>query len=751
MFKYPSISRNLTLGLGLAILLVGFSSMGIYYSVQMDMGKKRLEKLRKEYSEVIGNALRFSLWNMSAESVTLTSSAYSRNELIVFLSVKSSVGTSMFLYENSGLVQTAQKFTANIVYEGIFVGTIELALTDYFIKEQNRKVLISGISMILLSFFCLILMTSFLLRRFLKDPVTHLRRISSEYSNGNYDIDISSPKYVEFRDLIQALTDMGKRIQSQIARRKQAEEQLKEHRDQLEEKVVQRTTELKINQQRMEAILKASPVGIGLVVNRRLNWANDTMYQMVGYGEDSLLGQESHVLYKDYSEYERVGKILYSSIIKKGYGSIDTQWVRKDGTVFDCNIRSCILENDDSSIKHIVAVSDISEGKLLEEKLQRAEKMEAVGALAGGVAHDLNNILSGIVSYPELLLMNTPPDSPLRKPLMTIQRSGEKAVNIVQDLLTMARRGVSVNEVVSLNQIISEQLDSPEMAKLVSFHPGVKITSDFTNDLLNVNGSPTHLSKSIMNLLSNGAESMPDGGEMSISTSNIYLDTVVKGYEQIAEGDYVKIVVSDTGIGISEEDIIKIFDPFYTKKSMGRSGTGLGMAVVWGTIKDHNGYIDIDSTEGVGTVLTMYLPVTRRELKDKAVEVSLDEYRGHGESILVIDDVEEQREIATSMLENLGYQVYSVPSGEEAVEYLRENSVNLIVLDMIMDPGVDGLDTYKQILEIHPQQKAVIASGFSRTERVNEMKKLGAGRYIKKPYTLRNIGAAVKKELQSKR
>ena len=180
---------------------------------------------------------------------------------------------------------------------------------------------------------------------------------------------------------------------------------------------------------------------------------------------------------------------------------------------------------------------------------------------------------------------------------------------------------------------------------------------------------------------------------------------------------------------------------------MGKSGTGLGMSVVWGTVKDHNGYIDIQSTEGKGTTIILYFPVTRKELIKDASTSPVEGLMGSGETVLVVDDVEMQRDIASSMLSRLGYTVTTVSSGEEAVEYLKKVSVDLLLLDMIMAPGIDGLETYRRILEIHPDQKAFIASGFSETERVTEAQRLGAGAYIKKPFVLEQIGLAVRHEL----
>jgi CheY-like chemotaxis protein/nitrogen-specific signal transduction histidine kinase len=388
------------------------------------------------------------------------------------------------------------------------------------------------------------------------------------------------------------------------------------------------------------------------------------------------------------------------------------------------------------------------ERKRLVAQLHQAQKMEAIGTLAGGVAHDLNNVLSGLVSYPELILLDLPKDSPLRKPVLTIQKSGEKASAIVQDLLTLARRGVAISEVVNLNSIISEYLISPEYQNLKATYPGVEIDLNLAPNLLNILGSPIHLSKTAMNIITNAAEAMPKGGKIRISTANRYLDKPIRGYDTIEEGDYITLMVSDSGIGISPQDIDRVFEPFYTKKVMGRSGTGLGMAVVWGAVKDHKGYIDIQSAIGKGTKFTLYFPVTRRELIQDAQQKNIDSVMGNGERVLLVDDVEEQRVIASEMLNKLGYSVTTVASGEEAVDYMRSNAADLLVLDMIMDPGIDGLDTYKQILNLHPGQKAIIASGYSETDRVKEAQRLGAGAYVKKPYTIEKIGVAAHSELK---
>ena len=251
-----------------------------------------------------------------------------------------------------------------------------------------------------------------------------------------------------------------------------------------------------------------------------------------------------------------------------------------------------------------------------------------------------------------------------------------------------------------------------------------------------------------MNLVSNAAESISGEGEVTIRTESRYLDKAIRGYDEVKEGDYAVLTVSDTGMGIPSENIEKIFEPFYTKKTMGRSGTGLGLSIVWGTVKDHNGYIDVQTEVGEGTTFTLYFPVTREELIAQQQKVPIEQYMGKGESVLVVDDIAEQREIAFSLLTRLGYEVHSVSSGEEAVEYLNKgNKADILVLDMIMAPGIDGLETYQRVLEINPKQKAIIVSGFSETDRVREAQKLGAGAYVKKPYVMEKIGVAIRDEL----
>jgi CheY-like chemotaxis protein len=252
-----------------------------------------------------------------------------------------------------------------------------------------------------------------------------------------------------------------------------------------------------------------------------------------------------------------------------------------------------------------------------------------------------------------------------------------------------------------------------------------------------------------MNLIANAAEAQPAGGLIEISTESRFLDYPIRGYNTVNEGEYILLRVKDSGEGIDDEDLDHIFEPFYTKKIMGRSGTGLGLAVVWGTVQDHHGYIDVTSTKGDGTTFDLYFPLSRERVTEKSLGIDLASIKGNRETLLVVDDMESQRKIAAHLLGHLDYQVHTVDSGEAAVQFLEKNTVDLVILDMLMGIGMDGLETYREILKRHPRQKAIIASGFAETARVKEAQRLGAGAYIKKPYVIATLGRAIKEELRT--
>ena len=389
--------------------------------------------------------------------------------------------------------------------------------------------------------------------------------------------------------------------------------------------------------------------------------------------------------------------------------------------------------------------------KLKNQRLQR-QKMAAIANLAGGIAHGLNNILSGIVSYPDLLLMKLSPTSPLRKQVEIIKKCGENAASFVQELLTLSGKGLSSQQVININNFINEYLDSLEHKTQLIYHPLVEVRTALAPNLPDIFASREHLYEIIKNLISNAADAMPDGGMINITTQYCPGRTQERPDLVKPINDFIQLQVMDEGPGLSTQEKERIFEPFYIKNVMGRSGSGLGMAAVWGAVRDLNGVIDILNGPEKGTTFRILFPAatesaTNRTSSSKKYSDADEKPKGSGEKILVVDDLQSQREIVSNMLKILGYNVDTAASGEAAVRYVEKHPVGLLILDMKMEPGIDGLDTYKQIIEINPTQKAIICSGFSTSDRIRETQSLGAGECLIKPFLMGDLARAVRSEL----
>jgi PAS domain S-box-containing protein len=444
----------------------------------------------------------------------------------------------------------------------------------------------------------------------------------------------------------------------------------------------------------------------------------------------------------------------HDQVLRKGsYTSVTSHHhVRKDSTRVPVEISSSLVETGGWKLIMNI-VRDVSSRKALEQereetaaKLRRANRMEALGLMAGGVAHDLNNILSGIISYPELMMMKLPQDSPVRADLQKVMESGQRAAGVVADLLTVARGAATVKEIVCLNDLIRNYMTSPEFHELMSLYAEVDFVPRLAPDVRDILCSPIHMQKVLFNLVNNAAESINGAGQVEIRTC---MRSIGQDSDQgWLAGEYTVLSVRDTGSGISRHDLEHIFDPFYTTKKLGRSGTGLGLAVVWNTIKDHDGYITVDSDDRE-TEFTAFLPISDHEESCKKLNQndSLAGLHGKG-TILVVDDEQIQREIVEKILTCLGYEVTVVSSGEEAIPFLEKNTVDLVLLDMLMEPGINGRQTYEQIIATHPGQKAIVVSGYSESDDIKQLVKLGVLGLLKKPYTMEEIGQTVQKALQ---
>jgi len=386
----------------------------------------------------------------------------------------------------------------------------------------------------------------------------------------------------------------------------------------------------------------------------------------------------------------------------------------------------------------ITEMKEATEEKfLLEKKLEQSRKMEALGMLAGGVAHDLNNILAGIISYPELMLLRYGDQPELKKPLEAILEAGNRAAMIVADMLVIARSSASVMDPRDVHELIEEYLRSAEFVKIETLYPDIRVRTELAASQSIISCSTVHVKKCLMNLVTNGFEAIHGSGTVTISTC------AGKIHKDSQENDAIVLTIQDTGSGIRQEDAEHIFEPFYTKKMMGRSGTGLGLTVVWNTVQNHGGFVKVESSSsGTSFVLTFPVVTEYGGAADRSAKTS-NVLRGNGERILVVDDEPQLREIACQLFSALGYLPHAVESGESALAWLKEQYVDLVLLDMLMEPGMNGVETYEKIIRLHPGQKAVIASGFSESEDVKAGMRLGVGGFIRKPYSMEQLSQVV--------
>ena len=506
--------------------------------------------------------------------------------------------------------------------------------------------------------------------------------------------------------------------------------------------------ELEASEKRFKTLSEASREGIVIHDKGLLVEANQQFFDMFGYHKGELFGANILEMFFRGNAYFQV----IQKVQEGNFSTLETEARTNSGSSFPLEIRSNEIEFNGRQVT-VSTIRDITERKNaelekleLQENLAKASKLEALGLMAGSVAHDLNNILSGIVSYPEILLMDMDLSARHRKSIQGIQDAGKRAASVVSDLISIARDRATSKIVKNPNTIIIDHLSSLEHMDYIIRFPGISIKLECSDDLLNMRCSEMHIKKVLMNLLGNAMEALKDRGSIVVSTKNVHLEKSLLAYETIAKGDYVKIAISDNGAGISQTDIERIFEPFYSKKVMGRSGTGLGLAIVWSRIHDHDGFINVISGAS-GTTFEVYIPsTTETETTDNPVAL-LNTLKGDGEVILVVDDEMDQCLTASNLLKNLGYTPIQATKGEEAVEMCKNTSVDVVLLDMVMEQGISGSQIYEQMLHNNQCQKAIVVSGFAEEDEIAKIRNLGVSHFVKKPYTVNQLAIAVKQAL----
>lgn len=501
-----------------------------------------------------------------------------------------------------------------------------------------------------------------------------------------------------------------------------------------------------------QKLAEASWESIAFFTTNEITQVNHQFYTLFGIAESQLQ------TYKIFDFLPELALLLTPG--NEGAGQpasiLKSEAIHPNGTIFPVDLRIAPLA-DAYEAQWVVVIRDLTQFyrderalERLEKKLTNAQRMESIGLMAGSVAHDLNNLLSSMVTLPELLLLDMPEKAKYRRDIKKIKTAGKQAAAVVSDLLTITRGSTSNKKIYNLNTVVAEYKNSQEFSHLCTAYPNIVFDIDTSSRLNNSRLSTINVLKSIINLVRNGIEAITDRGAITLHTSKHYLKHPYCGYENIPPGEYSVLTVADTGVGIEEHHIKHIFKPFYTSKKTGSTaGTGLGLTIIQHTMRDHYGYIDI-RRGATGSIFELYFPVIAQQEPLIQEPTALTTMFGQGESILIVDDEEAQREIISSVLVRLGYQTTSVACGEQAVEYVKDHSVDLILLDMVMPRGMNGYQTLKEIRIINPLQKTVITSGqLNHPDRI-KTEELGVSRYLAKPVPLSLLAKSIQEEIQKK-
>ncbi|MBI1865278.1 MAG: PAS domain S-box protein [Nitrospirae bacterium] len=513
-------------------------------------------------------------------------------------------------------------------------------------------------------------------------------------------------------------------------------------RDLTERKKIEaeRDVMIAVVEQAVEPIIITNPDAAIVYVNRAFE-------KQTGYTREEVLGKRPSILQSgrhDRAFYER----MWGTLLKGEAWTGVLVNRRKDGTLYQEETVISPIRDADGRIANYVAIKlDVTRERELEAQLRQSQKMEAVGRLAGGVAHDFNNMLTVITGYSEFLLKRLSESDPIRSEISAIRQAGERAAGLTRQLLAFSRRQVLAPQVLSLNKVVSEM--EKMLGRLIG--EDVEIIMVLGRGLSNVKADPGQIEQVVMNLAVNARDAMPEGGKLTIETADVDLsEAYVREHVGVVPGRHVMLSVSDTGHGMDDETRSHIFEPFFTTKEVGK-GTGLGLATVYGIVKQSGGHVSVYSEPGRGTAFKIYLPRAEEEATPGQEVVPSEELRGT-ETVLLVEDEEGVRDLASRVLRENGYTVFEAENGQTALDVLdrHEGPVDLVLTDVVM-PGMNGFELTKRASVLRPGSDVLYMSGYTE-EMIGERGLLEADiPFLPKPFTPEALLRKVREVLASRR
>ena len=509
-------------------------------------------------------------------------------------------------------------------------------------------------------------------------------------------------------------------------------------------KRIQFEEDLKRSEERYRILIEKSPIAIYYSdFKGKLLYGNRKTEELIGYKSNELTGKSFRELkVLDPQDIGKAAKLLTLNSLGRATGPDLFTLNRKDGSHVTVEISTEVITIGKERVV-LGMVQDITERNRLEEQLLQAQKMESIGTLAGGIAHDFNNLLMGIQGNADLMLLNTDQNHLHRNRLQPIEKLVHSGADLTRQLLGFARKGKCKVKPININDLVDKTSDMfGRTKKEITVHTG------YDNAVWPVEVDQSQIEQVLLNIYINAWQAMPEGGEIKLETENVTFDKDDAMAHFVEPGAFVKISITDTGVGMDKKTQQRIFDPFFTTKEMGR-GTGLGMATAYGIIRNHGGIINVSSEEGKGTTFTIYLPASKQKVAED--ETTSAQVLNGTETILFVDDEHMVRDVGQQILETLGYNVVTASGGKEALETFRQdiNYIDMIILDMIM-PHMSGGETYDRMKAINPTIRVLLSSGFSKDGHAKEILNRGCNGFIQKPFNIMELSQKIREVLDSR-
>ena len=478
-------------------------------------------------------------------------------------------------------------------------------------------------------------------------------------------------------------------------------------------------------------------------IDGAIQYVNKAFTKITGYSREEAVGKRTNIL-KSGAHAEEFYKRLWDTILSGNVFKARFTNRRKDGTTyFEDETIAPVIDSNGKVVNFVEVGYDVTEQISLEDQLAQAQKLESIGLLAGGIAHDFNNILGAILGYASFMKNKMSEDHQFYKYVDMIERSAIRAAELTSQLLAFARGGKYNVTPVNLNRIVLDTLGIIQS----TFDKSIIVEKNLPQDIPTVEADPGQMQQVVMNLCVNARDAMPGGGILRVETSEVELtENDTKSNIEAHPGRYVLLIVSDTGIGMDKQTVQRIFEPFFTTKEKGK-GTGLGLSMVYGIVRNHGGFIRVESEPGKGTSFKVFYPASRKAEKKEAG--AMEDVKGGSETILVAEDDEAMRELVKDILESGGYNVIAAENGEAAVEAYtkREDEINLVILDMIM-PKMNGSEAFKSLKKINPDVLVLLSSGYSQDGKAQELLNEGVAGFLGKPYQVRELLEKVRAVLE---